>query len=60
MYYVYNEQLFPLINEKHISVGHGGKNRMEYELNLKYKNITRETIMIFLNLCDHCQKKAVQ
>ncbi|XP_060842993.1 KRAB-A domain-containing protein 2-like [Rhopalosiphum padi] len=30
---------------------------MEYELNLKYKNITRETIMIFLNLCDHCQKK---
>jgi hypothetical protein len=38
-------------------VRHGSKNRIEYKLNLKYKNLIREIIIIFLNLCDHCQKK---
>jgi len=48
-YYVYNDQLFQFLNETHVFVKHGGRNRIEYELNLKYKNITRETTMIFLN-----------
>ena len=30
---------------------------MIYEINLKYKNITREIIMLYLNLCITCQKK---
>lgn len=32
-YYVNNEQLFQILNETHIvSVKHGGRNRIEYEL----------------------------
>jgi IS30 family transposase len=30
---------------------------MEHELNNKYKNITREAIMLYHNLCESCQKK---
>jgi len=30
---------------------------MEYELNKKYKNITRELIMLYLNLCISCHNK---
>jgi len=53
-YYVFNEELFNIINDTHLAIGHGGRNRMEYELNKKYKNITRESIVLYLNLC---QKK---
>lgn len=30
---------------------------MEHELNTKYKNTTRECLMIYLNLCKLCQRK---
>ncbi|KAF0722346.1 KRAB-A domain-containing protein 2-like [Aphis craccivora] len=30
---------------------------MEHELNVKYKNITRECLMIYLNLCELCERK---
>lgn len=33
--YAYNENLFNIINEIHLSIGHGGKNRTEYEINKK-------------------------
>lgn len=56
-YYVFNEELFNIIHDTHLTIGHGGRNRMEYELNKKYKNITRESIMLYLNLCISCQKK---
>jgi len=56
-YYVFNEELFNIIHDTHLIIGHGGRNRMEYELNKKYKNITRESIMLYLNLCKSCQKK---
>lgn len=56
-YYVFKEELFNIIHDTHSTIGHGGRNRMEYELNKKYKNITRESIMLYLNLCISCQKK---
>jgi len=49
-YYVFNEELFNIIHVTHLTIGYGGRNRMEYELNKKYKNITRESIMLYLNL----------
>jgi len=57
-FYVFNEELFNINNDTHLTIGHGGRNRMEYELNKKYKNITRESIMLYLNLCISCQKKS--
>ncbi len=59
-FYVYFEELFTIIHEVHLSIGHGGRNRMLKELLKKYKHITTEEVMIYLNLCDNCplpQKK---
>jgi hypothetical protein len=53
----YNEEIFENINEIHLNIGHGGRNRMIYNINLMYKNITRKTIMLYLNLSITCQKK---
>jgi len=43
-YYVFNEELFNIINDTHLPIGHGGRNRMGYGLNKKYKNITYKRI----------------
>lgn len=56
-FYVHREEIFQHLHDAHISIGHGGRNRMEKEINLKYKNITREMIVIYLNLCMTCEKK---
>lgn len=40
-YYVpNNDELFKIICEPHLSIGHSDRSRMEHELNSKYKNIT--------------------
>ena len=56
-YYVTNEQLYDILRETHLALGHGGRNRMKNELRKKYCNITAEAIMVYLNNCVHCQKK---
>lgn len=40
-YYVHNGQLFNIINEVHLSVGHGGRNRMKHVINIKLNNVIR-------------------
>lgn len=57
--YVYNEELFNILHETHLSIGHGRRDRMEHQLNSRYENITRETVMLYLNLCKLCQKKGL-
>jgi hypothetical protein len=54
---VHNVQLYDIIHEVNLSIGHGGRNRMEHEINKKYKNITRDVIMLYLNNCESCKKK---
>uniref|UniRef100_A0A6P7HHG1 KRAB-A domain-containing protein 2-like n=1 Tax=Diabrotica virgifera virgifera TaxID=50390 RepID=A0A6P7HHG1_DIAVI len=56
-YYVHTEEIFDTLRDLHITIGHGGRNRMEKEVHSKFKNITREMIVIYLNLCMTCQKK---
>lgn len=57
LYYVTNGELFDIIHNAHLAIGHGGRNRMVSEINKLYCNITKETIMIYLRLCTQCQKK---
>ena len=52
------EDIFNVIHEAHVSIGHGGRNRMVKETGTKYKNITAECIMIYLNLCIPRLKKS--
>jgi len=55
--YAFNEELFKIVHDIHLSIGHGGRNRMKYEINKKFKNITRETITSYLNFCESCERK---
>jgi hypothetical protein len=57
LYYVTFDELFNVIHEAQIAVGHGGRTRITRELNHKYKNVTVETIVTYLRLCEPCQKK---
>lgn len=54
-YYVTNDELFNILSETHIRLCHGGRTRMAKELQVKYKNITYEAVMLYINLCQHCQ-----
>jgi hypothetical protein len=56
-YYVHNEELFDVIHEVNLSIRHGGRNRMQHEVNTKYKNITRDMIMLYLNSYEPCKRK---
>jgi hypothetical protein len=56
-YYVHNEELFDVIHNVHLSIGHGGRNWMEHEVKTKYKNIIRDMIMLYLNSCESYKKK---
>ncbi|KAI5932055.1 SCAN domain-containing protein 3 [Manis javanica] len=56
-YYLHSEELFDILHDTHLSVGHGGRTRMEKELQAKYKNITKEVIMLYLTFCKLCQQK---
>ena len=50
-YYVINDEIFDVINTAHIKCGHGGRNRLEKALFVKYANVTGEIIMFYLQLC---------
>lgn len=57
-YFVKNEEMFEVLHEAHLKTGHGGRNRMIYELQKHYKNTTQQAVMIFLKLCVICQLKS--
>lgn len=58
LYYAMNDELFDIIHKVHSEIGHGGRNRMAMELKKNYCNVTTETIMLYLGLCSHCQKRS--
>lgn len=58
LYCVPNEDLFDILHSTHSAIGHGGRNSMVGELKTKYCNITKESVMAYLRLCVHCQKKS--
>ena len=51
------EDIFGVIHDAHLEIGNGGRNRMIKETQSKYKNITAESIMLYLSLCVPCLKK---
>jgi hypothetical protein len=56
-YYVYKEELFDILHNTHLSMGHGGQTRMLTELKRRYGNVTREVIVLYLTLCKNCPQK---
>lgn len=55
--YVHSEKLFDIIYQVHLLIGYGDRNRMEHEINMKFKNITRDSIMLYSKYCGSCKKK---
>ncbi|KAK9744087.1 hypothetical protein QE152_g8101 [Popillia japonica] len=41
----------------HISIGHGGRDRLRMETGRKYANITTKMINLFLSMCEVCNSK---
>ena len=57
-YYVQKEDIFDVIHDAHLAIGHGGRNRMIKETQTKYRNIPAESIMLYKRLCVPCLKKS--
>nr|XP_022902149.1 KRAB-A domain-containing protein 2-like [Onthophagus taurus] len=57
IYYVADSELFQVLHEVYQSIGHGGRDRMLNELSIRYKNITRHDVELYLQLCEPCQPK---
>ncbi|CAI6354197.1 unnamed protein product [Macrosiphum euphorbiae] len=57
LYYIKESDVFDVLHDAHQSLGHGGRDRMLYELNSKFKNITRFEVDLYLSLCELCQLK---
>ncbi|GFV43956.1 KRAB-A domain-containing protein 2 [Trichonephila clavipes] len=49
--------LCDILYERHVSIGHGGRDHMIKELNRLYKSITQNGIKLFLSVCESCQQK---
>ncbi|CAG9787375.1 unnamed protein product [Diatraea saccharalis] len=56
-YFTYLEEMFDIIHDTHMSTKHGGRDKMRKLLQPQFKNITREIIMQYLNVCVVCRKK---
>lgn len=57
-YFVTNDEIFDVIHNAHVSVGHGGRTKTLKEVNKKYINVTVEMILLYLSLCEPCLKKS--
>jgi len=57
LYYTKESDVFDVLHDAQQSLEHGGRDRMLYELNSKFKNITRSEVDIYLSLCELCQLK---
>ncbi|KAG8507064.1 KRAB-A domain-containing protein 2 [Galemys pyrenaicus] len=56
-FYVHKEELFDILHDTHLNIGHGGQTRMLKELQGKYGNVTKEVIVLYLTLCKQCHQK---
>ena len=55
--YVSMAEMFDVINEIHLSTGHGARDVMYHKVKDLYANVTREILQLFTNLCKNCQLK---
>jgi hypothetical protein len=56
-FFVTVEELHGVLEAAHVALGHGGKNRMLPHLKEQYKNVTEESILLYLSLCGICLSK---
>ncbi|XP_017772779.1 PREDICTED: uncharacterized protein LOC108559909 isoform X2 [Nicrophorus vespilloides] len=57
VFYVKKDDLFDVLYDVHLQTGHKGRDTMVKVIRRKYKNVTQEQILIFLETCEVCQRK---
>jgi hypothetical protein len=57
VYYAYIEQLFKIIHETHLYIGHYGINATDLAIGAKFVNVPRELIAFYIENCGLCLKK---
>lgn len=53
------DEMYDIIVQYHLKLNHGGRSRMMVELKRKYKNITAESVLVFLSMCTSCKNKSI-
>ena len=56
-YFVQKSELFDILHNAHIELGHKARDAMEHEIKKKYVNITQSDIKLYLTTCQRCQEK---
>lgn len=57
VFYVKNEEMYDILHNTHLKIGHGGKHKMFAEVKKKYKNVSQEVIKMYLKYCEPCQTR---
>lgn len=58
IYYITKDEIYDIINNIHLKTNHGSKNVVIKYLNARYKNITYESVNIYLSLCKVCKERS--
>ncbi|KAL0882649.1 hypothetical protein ABMA27_001084 [Loxostege sticticalis] len=54
--FVYLDEIFDILHATHFKVGHKRRSTMLIEVS-QFKNITREMVQVYLNICEFCIEK---
>ncbi|KAH9629192.1 hypothetical protein HF086_009582 [Spodoptera exigua] len=52
------DEVYDIIAEYHVKLKHGGRSRMMVELKRKYRNVTAESVLVYLSMCATCKNKS--
>lgn len=55
--YVSNDEIFDVIHTEHLSAGHGARDVSKNKVKERYANVTKETIQLYVDMCETCALK---
>jgi hypothetical protein len=47
--------MYSIVLRAQLNTGHGGRDKMLKEVNMKYANVTRDVLNLFKEMCEKCQ-----
>ncbi|XP_028171538.1 KRAB-A domain-containing protein 2-like [Ostrinia furnacalis] len=58
--FVNTQEIYDIIRDCHLKYNHGGRNRLMTALKPIYRNITTESILVYLQMCLPCKSKLIR
>ena len=56
-YFVKDSEIFDVLHESHLSIGHKGRDAMDNLIKQRYVNVTQADILMYLSFCRPCHEK---